>query len=321
MKKNVTLKDIAKELGLTVNSVSRALHDSKEISEATKQQVKEVAARLGYVPNIVASSLRNGKTNIIAIVFDNMINPYFSIMTEKIQIEVKKHGYDTMIFTTIEPVLSMEIFKYIYARKIDGIITFMQPSTDVLQLCKASSVPLIVLGRIVDDPLIDTITTNDYKGGYLACKALIEKGAKKLGYIGASFSVDCSNRRLEGFKQCALDNKIALNDEDILFVQLGYQSRKQIIGDFTKTHDGVFCFNDMIAYEVYSYCEAIGTKVVGYDNIQHELFSVNRLTTISADKDEIVNEVVMQLLAKIDDETKPTLHKEFDVMLQYGKSC
>ena len=79
--KRVTLKDIARETGLTVNSVSHALNDKSDISPATKERVAEAAKRLGYVPNLASSALKKGKSRTLAIVFDNLFNPYYNIMT------------------------------------------------------------------------------------------------------------------------------------------------------------------------------------------------------------------------------------------------
>lgn len=112
-KGNVRLIDIAREVGCTVNTVSRALRNKDDISEKTKKKVREVANRLGYIPNSIASSLRSGLSYTVAIIFENLINPYYMIMTDKLHRRLEELGYATLIFAvhdyTLNPKRSVRL--------------------------------------------------------------------------------------------------------------------------------------------------------------------------------------------------------------------
>lgn len=319
-KQNVTLKDIAEEVGITTNSVSRALKNSKEISESTKEKVREVANKLGYVPNTVASSLRNGKTNVIAIVFDNMINPYFNIMTEKIQKRLMQEGYDVMIFTSFDSMLNIRDYNKIKMRKVDGIITFIEPSKEVIYASTKAKIPLILLGRLIEDNSIDTIVTDDIKGGYLACEALLQKGCKRLAYVGAKDNVECSKRRLKGFKQCLFDHQMDLDESLIYLTELGETISKEVLENFKNQADGIFCFNDVFGIDFYSYLGSSNISIIGYDNIQEQLFASKILTTISSNKEDITSYVVKRMLEKIAGDDS-IVNYVFSVSVCYGASC
>lgn len=313
--KNITLKDIAKEVNITVNSVSRALNDSNEISEATKIKVREVAAKLGYIKNDVASSLRNGKTNVIAVVFDNMINPYFSIMTELLQKEFNSIKYNIMIFTSLDKYLSYNTLCSIIARKVDGIITFIELDDFACELVDKKNIPLILLGRKSKNLAIDTFTTNDFKGGYLACEYLINKGCTNIGYLGAKFDIECSKRRLKGFQQCLIDYNYDIDEENFLFVELGKKVSELELLRLTSL-DGIFCYNDMLGYELYFY-GLYHTEICGFDNLQEYLFTSKVFSSISNDKILIVSEVCNRMMEKINNKTSvKSIQYEYDVWLE-----
>jgi len=133
-KRNVRLIDIATALELTVNTVSRALRDKSDIGEETKELVKKTALEMGYIPNTIASSLRKGSSRTIAIVFDNLTNPYFMIMADKIHRRLGPMNYATMIFAGSNGQLGPEELIPIVSRKVDGILTFLEPTIKALDL-------------------------------------------------------------------------------------------------------------------------------------------------------------------------------------------
>ena len=115
-------------MGLTINTVSRALKDKNDISEATKTQVKRIAYQMGYIPDTLASSLRSGVTKTIGVMFDNIANPYFVIMTDLLHQVLKHDGYEMMIYTNSgdHAQLDVENFNLMASRRLDGIVTFLK---------------------------------------------------------------------------------------------------------------------------------------------------------------------------------------------------
>ncbi|XFA99268.1 LacI family DNA-binding transcriptional regulator [Candidatus Izemoplasma sp. B36] len=325
VKKNVRLIDIAQRLDLTANTVSRALRDKSDIGEETKELVRKTASEMGYIPNTIASSLRKGSSKTIAIVFDNLINPYFMIMADKIHRKLEPLNYATMIFAGSNGRLGSKQLIPIVSRKVDAIITFLEPTKKTLELLNKNDIPIILVGRVNQSLKVDSISTKDYEGAYQIGKLFVSKGSKECGYIGAPISVECSQRRMSGFKQGIIDSGGTVSDQN-----LRYMNDELIIEDveclLKQNVDSIFCFNDMMALEVYSLLQNKGikvpeeVKVAGFDNLRKEFTIPINLTTIDTDKDGIIDLAVDTLLTKIKSKSELSIPRyiNFDVQLIEG---
>jgi len=325
--KFIRLIDIAKRLDLTVNTVSRALRDKEDIGFETKQLVKQTAKELGYIPNSIASSLRNGSSRTIAIIFDNLMNPYFMIMADKIHKRLDPLGYATMIFAGQNGRFEVEQLSPIVSRKVDGIITFLEPSKEVLTLLDKNNIPIVLVGRKNTHLSLDSVSTDDFKGGYEIGKLFLSKGAKNVGYIGAPQAVECSKRRLNGLKQSLLEAGIQYDSLNFRFTA-DSSVQEDLERLLTQNVDAIFCFNDMMALEVYTLLMNKGidvpnrVKVAGFDDLQSDLIWPVRLTTIASDKDGIIATAIQLLTNRIDhnDEIKNVQFIDFDVQLVSGST-
>lgn len=301
MIKRCTLKDIAKATGLTVNSVSRALHDKNDISAETKQRVAEVAKQLGYVPNYAASSLKNGRGNTVAVVFDNLFNPYYNIMMHYIMHELAAVGYDSL--TVIEPGerLSAEMYDKLLSRNVDGVISFLEPDENFAEKSAKGRLPLAVIGRHCDIKGIDFIFSDDKRGGYLAAEYLINKGCKNLRFIADSLNISCARDRREGFIKCVTERGLPYG-ETIMEGQTYSEAIENILQTNPES-DGFVCFNDYIALEAQYVLRKRGRRgisVIGYDNIQCEFKIAEEYATISVDKRNLARAAVEMLLDRIE---------------------
>jgi LacI family transcriptional regulator len=287
----VLLKDIALRTGLTINTVSRALQDKSDISTATKQVVKEVAQELGYIPNVIARSMRSGYTNTIGIVFDNIANPYYMIMTELLHRYLQIEGYDVFIITTAGEKGLFDRFTLdkVLSRKIDGIISFLKPNPETAALIKSNQIPVVIVGREGDDLDLDSIYTNDVDGGLKVGQYLLSKGFSHIGYLGAPKDILCSVKRLEGLDAAIRHKKnVTLM---AIFLDHGDMELKKKIDDFiTQGVDAIFCFNDVMAMEAMSYIQSKKDQsiyIVGYDHIAQRLNIPIPLTSVDSDKETI----------------------------------
>lgn len=302
--KRVLLRDIALKSGLTINTVSRALKDKDDISEKTKSYVKALALEMGYIPDAVASSLRSGFTNTIGIVFDNINNPYFMMMTDLVYQELQRMGYDLMIYTNSgdHAKLDIDAFQKMVARRIDGIITFLKPTEDVVNLSKMNQIPIVVLGREGDDVGVDSVYTDDCEGGRELAKHLYEKGYKNVAYIGAPKDIMTSLKRFEGFSKFFKEKQIDIPEDNVTFLEHGRVALKPIVDTLLKKEiNAIFCFNDTMAYEVIDYVIKNGYRVpediaiCGYDNLEEYLHIPVMLTTVDTDKRELVRKAIQIL--------------------------
>ncbi|MDR2827859.1 MAG: LacI family transcriptional regulator [Acholeplasmatales bacterium] len=320
MAKRVILKDIADELNITINTVSRALKDKSDISEKTTRLVKDVALKLGYIPDKVASSMRTSSTKTIAVLFDNLLNPYFMIMANQIENELSKRNYKMMIFTTNSyATLDVDAFMEMVSRRVDGIITFLRPSPTVADLAKKMALPMVIVGREGDDLGIDSVYTNDYLGGYLMAEYFYSKNYTKVAYLGAPKTILCGQKREEGFvayyKEKGID--ISKNVYNTDFVP---NSSTNTLKKILKNNiDAIFCFNDSMAFEASIYVNSIynfhNIEITGYDNVALNFNLPIKIATIGTDVSKIISSCVNSLLYRITDPNRKTYKEMVDVYL------
>ncbi len=326
--KNVRLYDIAEKLGISVNTVSKAIRGKGGVSESRRQQILAEAEKMGYVPNRLATSLRYGRSKMIAVIFDNLINPYFMIMTKMLIAKLRKLDYDILVMTEIYDSIKMSDLGNILSRKVDGIITFIEPSEQVMEFLKREGIGLVLLGRKNSKLEVDSVTTDDFHGGYLVGNYLIERGAKKIGYLGSPKQVECAQRRLNGLLKSLEENGVAYDESDFQFMDCP-DMEKQATRLIENGVDAVFCFNDIMALDFYSRVHAHGLRVpkdiriVGYDDVRREFPLAVSLTSVAFDKVSIVESVIELLFSRISGQEKTGgfIQREFEVFISPGETA
>ena len=323
----IRLKDIALRSGLTITSVSRALQGCSNISVATQQRVKAIALEMGYFSNHHAQSLRNGHFPVIAVVYDNFKNPFYGIVTGIIDALIRDHNYRSMVFNEYnkESRLGLDLAQEISSFNLSGVITFLVPTEEALQLFQKMNTPITIIGRDGSEIGISSVSSNDFKGGYLAGRHLIERGAKNCIYLGIIDTLSINKNRYAGFKQALMENEL----EPHCIFNNDNQPTNQILNlafEKIKNIDGIFCFNDLIAFEVVNHLLERNLKVpeqvnvIGYDNLQREINYPFRLTTIDADMYITANHAVEILFAQIEDTQTQVNNQIVDVRLVIGKT-
>lgn len=322
--KNVRLCDIAEEVGVTANTVSKAIRGKGGISDEKRKQILELVKERGYVPNRAAMSLRYGRSKMITVVFDNLINPYYMIMTRMLVYKFNSLDYDVMIVSGIYDCIELKDLGNILGNKVSGIITFVEPNEEAAEALKSEGIHVVLLGRKVFDIDIDTVSTDDFLGGYKVGKYLIEKGCKKIGYLGAPFMVECAQRRLAGLRKSLDENGIAYDDTCFQFMDREDMTEKAE-ALFQSGVDGVFCFNDIMAANFYKFVQKKNLrvpediKIVGYDDVYDEFPMSIKFTSVGSDKKGVVDCATELLVSRIEGTVKgPKEHSEFSVYISEG---
>ncbi len=328
-KERVTLKDIAEVVGITVNSVSRALRNSPSISVSTREKVKKVANDLGYIPDLSARSLRNVPLKVVAVVYDNIVNPYFAIMNNHINNELQKLDYRPMVFfeTNKDGNLSLEVAREIISFRMSGVISYVIPTKEVIELFEDHNTPIVLLGRTGNSLGIDSVASNDYRGGKLAGYKLFDLGGKNFAYLGVTQKLSINTERLGGFLKALSNNEVTVPQENIILNNKQKSTRELMdeLDVINKKIDSIFCFNDQIAFEVIGYLKEKGlnvpddVNVIGFDNLQSDIIYPLKLTTIDADKPRAAHLALDILFTKLKDKTnKEMTGKIVDVTLVEG---
>ncbi len=314
--KRVTIKDIARASGFSANCVSRALMDADDISAATKEKIRDLASQMGYIPNTGAASLRSGKGNTIGIICDNLVNPFYTIMMDYIRAVFAEEKYRFITFYATRSTCTAEEIRQAVSANVVGLLSFLALDENAIKLAEGLHLPLVVLGRRVAEQ--DCFTIDDVRGGACAAEYLVSRGKKKICYLGDVPGIDCSIDRGRGYRQVMQRSGLGSyefyvtpgGDPDVMI-------RRML--DEVKDPDGVFCFNDVIAYHVLDELENRGVKgveVVGFDNLHHEMRYCSRIPTVGYDKAALGTAAAKRLIARIRGTAgEPIVHIE-DVYLE-----
>lgn len=215
----VTIKDIAKALGLSTSTVSRALRDSYEISTETKKTVLEYAEKHNYRPNPIALGLKERKTKSIGVVVCEIANNFFSQIINGIESVANERGYTVIISQSSESyekeLLNLQTLS---SRAIDGLLISVSSETSDythLQSLHKKGLPMVLFDRIASDINTHVVTINNYQGAYEATEHLIKNGYKRIAAISNSEFLSISNERLAGYKEALEKNGITVNDKYI----------------------------------------------------------------------------------------------------------
>ena len=200
----VTIKDIAKALGLSTSTVSRALRDSYEISPETKKLVLEYAEKINYHPNPIALSLKERRSRSIGVIVSEIANSFFSQAIDGIESIAYKNGYNVIISQSRESAeREQSNLNYLTSRSIDGIIVSVSAeSKDIsgFRELHERGMPIVFFDRIVNELNTHKVIVDNYKGAYDATLSLIREGYKNIAAISNSESLSITSERLSGYK-------------------------------------------------------------------------------------------------------------------------
>lgn len=201
----VTIKDIAKALGISTSTVSRALRDSYEISPETKQLVLECAEKLNYRPNPIALSLKERRSRSIGVVVCEIANSFFSQVINGIESVAYDRGYNVIITQSNESYeREMMDFHSLSSRSVDGLLVSLSTETNDLsglQAIHRKGLPIVLFDRVTDEIETHKVVVDNFKGAYEATEHLIQQGYKRIAAIANSEFLSITTERLAGYRE------------------------------------------------------------------------------------------------------------------------
>lgn len=213
----VTIKDIAKALGLSTSTVSRALRDSYEISEDTKKLVKEYATSINYRPNPIALSLKEKRSRSIGVIVCEIANSFFSQVINGIDAFAYDRGYNVTVSQTHES-FEREVLdvSHMASRSVDGLLISVSAETqnyDHLKKLHAQGLPMVFFDRIIPEIATHKVTTNNIAGAHAAVTHLIENGYRRIANLAAAEYMTITQERLTGYRNALADKGIPYDPE------------------------------------------------------------------------------------------------------------
>ncbi len=267
---SVTIKDIAKALGVSKSTVSRALRDKHDIHPGTREKVWDMAQKMDYQPNQVALSLRKNSTKTIGVVIPGYIIPFYSLAISGIQDEAYKNGYNIITCQSNE---SYEMEKAnihtLLASKVDGIILSLSKETNDYQhvyRLRKKGVPFVFFNRTINNKEFCRVLVDDYQGGLEITKHLIERGYQRIAHLMGPKSLIISQNRLNGFYKAMKEAGKAVPEGYILEGDFTEDNGKKLtcrLLDLPKPPDALFCVCDAMAFGAMQEARGRGLAIPG----------------------------------------------------------
>jgi LacI family transcriptional regulator len=289
---NLTIKILAKELKLSVATVSKALGDSHEISNETKQKVLSLAQKLNYIPNPYASSLRKRKSKTIAIVLPEVADSFFSLAINGIESVAREKGYHVLIYLTHESFeREKAILNEFKSGRVDGILISVSEETrssDHIKEVSTEAIPVVFFDRICEDVKTAKVTTDDFESGYKATQHLAVQGCKKIIYLAVSADLSINKYRMEGYQKALKD--YGVTDADIVLcgnnLDENYHTIKEALTRKNRP-DGIVASVEKLITPIYLACKEIkltipnDIKLISFTNLKTALILDPPLSTIT----------------------------------------
>lgn len=223
MKAKATLKQIAQEFGVSISTVSKALSDSPEISDATKIKIQEYAALQNYKPNSIAKNLKNQRTNTIGVIIPNILNPFFAKVFSGIEKVALEKGYNVITGISNESLKKeQQVMDMLNNGTIDGFIVAIAEETQSLIEYKYfkdimnSGTPIVMFDRVADGINCDKVVVDDFDSAYDATTHLIKLGSKKIALLSTIHNLSVGKLRLEGYQKALSDANLPIDDKLII---------------------------------------------------------------------------------------------------------
>jgi LacI family transcriptional regulator len=295
MKKKITLKQIAKELDVSISTVSKSLRNSPEIGEETRLKVQAFAKFYHYKPNNIALSLKNRKTKTIGIIIPEIVHHFFSTVINGIEQIANEKGYSVVICLSDDSfdkeVLNMELLAN---GSIDGFIMSLSKETqfkgDFHHITEVinQGMPVVMFDRVTNEVLCDKVIIDDKQAAYEAVQSLIDKGRKKIALVTTVDYVSVGKLRTDGYVKALLDNNLPFDERLIIKIE-DIDTCEIIIGKLLEDEaiDAVFAVNEIFAVTCIKTANKIGLNVpkdlavIAFTDGMISKYSTPTITTVS----------------------------------------
>lgn len=314
----VTIKDIARELGISPSTVSRALKDHPDISVETKKAVNALSEKLNYQPNIVALNLRQKKTNTIGVIIPEIVHFFFSTIISGIEDVAYQAGYNVIIAQSNES-YQREVtdMKALFNSRVDGMLLSLSRETtnfDHIESIISKGVPIVFYDRMYDSPTSSKVIVDDYAGAKEAVLHMVDQGCKRIAHLMAAPNLIISIDRLKGYQDALTESKLELNKEYVMecysgTFEEGKRATKKLLS-LPNPPDAIFANNDPMAMGAMMAIKEKGLRIpediaiVGFSNWFFGEVMDPSLTSVDQPGFEMGQEAARMLIKQIESKDK-----------------
>lgn len=318
---NITIKDIARELGISPSTVSRALKDHPDISQATRDAVNELAERWNYRPNPIALSLKSGSSKTIGVIIPDVVHFFFSTVISGIEDVVYQRDYN-MILCQSNEMWEHEVknIKTLLSSRVDGILASVAKTTTDFGHYRSiteKDIPLVFFDRAAEEIDTDSVVIDDETGSYRAVNHLLRMGKKRIVHLAGPPRLAIARNRLNGYLKAMKEYRITPQDDYIVKCD-DIESAERIIPELltrTPGPDAFFAVNDLTAAQTLMIVKRHGLKIpqdiaiVGFTNSQIATLTDPGLTSVDQKGFEMGQLAARLLIDRIENRHAPVQKK------------
>lgn len=310
---SITIKDIAKQAGVSISTVSRVINGSKPVSSEIRQKVMKIIEDTGYMPNPIARSLVMKKSQLIGVVVPDISNTFINEILSGVEEIGRMYNYDTLLCSTYgNQEQELRYLNLLKAKQVEGIV-FMTWDLDdrLIKYISQLDIPIVLINRNTDKLEIPSVSIDNYSAAYEMTKFLIDNGHRDIALMRRQGTDAFTMKIYEGYKKALEDNEIKV-DENIIYegeynVEKGYELTKELIKR-DKLPTAIFASNDVMAIGAINALTDNGYKVpqdisvVGFNDIQLSSIYRPKLTTIHQPIYDIGAVAIRMIIKKINNE-------------------
>lgn len=302
MPPRITLADVAREAGVSMMTVSRAVNNKEGVSQETRQAIEEVIKRIGYRPNIIARGLATQRTGTLGLVVPDISNPFFSEVARGVEKTASAQNYSVLVCNTEEdPERELDLLELLSEKWVDGLVLCssrleQQKLKSVLVRFPAAILVNRQLKSMNIRNTVGSVLIDDKAGGRMATNHLIESGHKVIGFLSGPSISQSSHWRTEGYRQALAAADLPYRQDLVLPCSPTVAGGQQAASDLLEKYPEItalFCYNDLVAVGAIQACVEVGRAIpndlaiVGYDDIMLAPLVTPPLTTCRVAREEL----------------------------------
>ncbi|AGA78119.1 LacI family DNA-binding transcriptional regulator [Echinicola vietnamensis] len=329
MNKDITIYDIAKNLGVSPTTVSRALNDHPAVNPKTKKRIFDAADQMGYQSNVFASNLRSKRTNNIGIIVPRLNSSFQSSVLAGMEKVANEAGYNLIISQSLESYEKEKAnARSMFNSRVDGLLVSLAGDTDKtkhFQPFMDKGTPILFFDRVASQSGHTGVVIDNSQAGYNATQHLIQQGCKNIIHVLGNLKINVYGERLKGYKYALMDHDIPFTQENILHSDLNEEAGEDIahkILSMDPLPDGLFVSNDACAASCIRSLKQAGIKipediaVVGFNNDMISRLIEPNLTTTHYPGYEMGEVAMKNLINHLTDNTEGVLHNTNTITLR-----
>ncbi|SHO44619.1 LacI family DNA-binding transcriptional regulator [Anaerocolumna xylanovorans] len=307
----VTIKDVAKEAGVAISTVSNVLNNVDVVSEETRQRVLDAAEKLHYVPNMNAKFLKSNKKNTIGLFLTSIQGDFYKDLIQAVHLQCKLKGYQLNIYISNENT-SEEIYSMIISSGVEGVIVFNEHlSQEYINRLAMAHVPIVFLDREYCTEQMSSVIIDSMEGATCAMEYLIKQGHRRIGYFHGVSNFD-DESRYKAYENVLKKYNLPIEESIILrgyFEEaLAYSEMRVFLLKGIKLPEAFFCSNDEMAWGCVRALAEAGIKVpddisiVGFDDSTVAKYNTPAITTVHSPVAELGSYATTEIIRLIQSE-------------------